>query len=98
MRKDGKALIILATIGLCASFLAGCATPSQITLPAEVMAPPSSLLTPCERPMTYAMETNHDLAHFASAALLAWEKCAAQIDALRLFYGIVDDDGTEGNQ
>lgn len=45
--------------------------------------------------MAYAMETNHDLAHFASAALLAWEKCAAQIDALRLFYGLGDDDGTK---
>ena len=44
------------------------------------------------------METNQDLAHFASAALLAWEKCAAQIEALRLFYGIVDDDGTEENK
>lgn len=48
--------------------------------------------------MAYAIETNQDLAHFASEALLAWEKCAAQIDALRLFYGILDDDGTEGNQ
>lgn len=41
------------------------------------------------------METNQDLAHFASAVLLAWEKCAAQIDALRRFYGIVGDDGTK---
>ena len=95
MREDGKALIILAMIGLCASFLAGCATPSPITRPAEVIAPPSALLTPCERPKAYALETNQDLAHFASAALLAWEKCAAQIDALRLFYGRGDDDGTK---
>ena len=41
------------------------------------------------------METNQDLAHFASAALLAWEKCAAQIDALRRFYGIVDGADTK---
>ena len=41
------------------------------------------------------METNQDLAHFASTALLAWEKCAAQIDALRLFYGLGDADGTK---
>ena len=95
MRKYGKALITLALIGLCASFLAGCATPSPITRPAEVIAPPSALLTPCERPKAYALETNQDLAHFASAALLAWEKCAAQIDALRLFYGLGDDDGTK---
>lgn len=50
---------------------------------------------PCERPKAYALETNQDLAHFASAALLAWEKCAAQIDALRLFYGLVDGADTE---
>lgn len=43
--------------------------------------------------MAYAMGTNQDLAYFASAALLAWEKCAAQIAALRLFYGLGDDDG-----
>ena len=95
MRKDGKALITLALIGLCASFLAGCATPSPITRPAEVITPPSALLMPCERPKAYALETNQDLAHFASAALLAWEKCAAQIDALRLFYGLVDGADTE---
>lgn len=98
MMKDGKALILLALIGLCASSPAGCATPSLVMRPAEVIAPPSALLTPCERPKAYALETNQDLAHFASAALLAWEKCAARIDALRLFYGIADDDGTEGNQ
>ena len=95
MREDGKALIILAMIGLCASFLAGCATPSPAIQPVEIIAPPSALLAPCERPVAYAMETNQDLAHFASTALLAWEKCAAQIDALRLFYGLGDDDGTK---
>ena len=98
MRKDGKALITLALIGLCASYLSGCATPSPITRPAEVITPPSALLTPCERPRSYALENNRDLAYFASAALLAWEKCAAQIDALRIFYGLVDDDGTEENK
>ena len=95
MRKNGKALITLAMIGLCASFLAGCATPSPITRPAEVITPPSALLTPCARPTAHTLETNQDLAHFAGAVLLEWEKCAAQIDALRIFYGIVDDDGTE---
>lgn len=98
MRKDGKALITLALIGLCASSPAGCATPSPVMRPAEVIAPPSALLTPCERPTAYALETNQDLAHFANAALLAWEKCAAQIDALRLFYGLGDDDGTKGKK
>ena len=98
MMKGGKALINLAMIGLCASFLAGCAMPSPITRPAEVIAPPSALLTPCERPMAYAMETNQDLAYFASAALLALEKCAARIDALRIFYGLVDDDATENKK
>ena len=88
MRKDGKALIILALIGLCASSLAGCATPSPVIRPAEVIAPPSALLMPCTRPRAYALKTNQDLAYFASSALLAWESCAAQIDALRLFYGL----------
>ena len=96
--RDVKALIILAMIGLCASFQAGCATPSPITRPAEVIAPPSALLAPCERPVAYAMETNQDLAHFASEALLALETCAAQIDALRLFYGLGDDYGTKGKK
>ena len=95
MRKDGKALITLALIGLCASSLGGCATHSPITRPAEVIAPPLALLTPCERPRSYALVTNQDLAYFASAALLAWEKCAAQIDALRRFYGIVDGADTK---
>ena len=44
------------------------------------------------------MKTNQDLAYFASAALLALEKCAARIDALRLFYGLGDDDGTKENK
>lgn len=48
--------------------------------------------------MAYAMETNQDLAYFASAALLALEKCAARIDALRIFYGLVDDDATENKK
>lgn len=43
---------------------------------------------PCTRPQAYALKTNQDLAYFASSALLAWESCAAQIDALRLFYGL----------
>lgn len=95
MRKDGKALITLALIGLCASSLGGCATPSPVIQPAEVITPPSALLMPCTRPQAYALGTNQDLAYFASAVLLAWEKCAAQIDALRIFYGLADGDGTK---
>ena len=85
MKKDGKALITLALIGLCASSPVACATPSPV-IQTEILAPPPALLEPCESPRAVELRTNQDLAHFASAALLAWEKCAAQIDALRLFY------------
>ena len=50
--------------------------------------PPSALLMPCTKPHAYELRTNQDLAHFASSILLAWESCAAQVDALRLFYGL----------
>lgn len=92
MRKDDRALILLALIGLCASSPVGCATPSPVIQPAGILAPPPALLMPCERPHTHALRTNQDLAHFASAALLALERCAAQIDSLRLFYGAGNDD------
>ena len=47
---------------------------------------------PCKRPQTSKLRTNQDLAHFADAAILALERCAAQIDALRLFYDAGNDE------
>lgn len=52
--------------------------------------PPSSLLTPCERPMAERMETNEDLIRFSSQAVLMLEKCAAKVEAIRVFYEIED--------
>ena len=60
----------------------------------EVVPPPTSLLLPCIRPKAYSLKTNEDLAFFANSAVLAWESCAAQIDALRLYYGL-DSEKTE---
>lgn len=91
MRKDDRALITLALIGLCANSPVGCATPSPV-IQTEILAPPPVLLMPCARPQASELRTNQDLAHFASAALLAWERCAAQIDSLRLFYGALLND------
>lgn len=51
-------------------------------------------MRPCEPPIAKTMQTNEDLILFTSAALRAYEKCAAQIDALRLYYGI-DSDGEQ---
>lgn len=58
----------------------------------EVVPPPSALLIPCIRPKAYNLKTNQDLATFASAVILAWESCAAQIEALRLYYGVDNDE------
>ena len=87
MMRECRASIILILSGCLASFLTGCATHSQATS-AEPIRPPTALLTPCTKPQAYQLKTNQDLARFASSALLAWQSCAAQIDALRLFYGL----------
>lgn len=49
------------------------------------------------KPKVNQIKTNQDLAFFASSAILAWESCAAQIDALRLYYG-VDSEGQTGDE
>lgn len=59
--------------------------------------PPASMLTPCTGPASYDLKTNADLAHFASSALLAWQSCAAQIDALRRFFAAADALETDNN-
>lgn len=97
MMKGAKASILQTLIGLCALYQAACATPSPV-IQTEILAPPSALLVPCERPRADALRTNQDLAHFASAALLAWERCAAQIDALRLFYAARNNEEPENGE
>lgn len=57
------------------------------------MAPPPSLLSPCDKPSPGEMQTNGDLARYASALRYALETCAAKIDALMVFFSV--DNGTE---
>lgn len=68
--------------------LTACAKPLQTITVTEMMAPPESLLEPCEKPEISKLETNDDLIRFASIAVLKWEQCAAKLNALRLFFGI----------
>lgn len=42
--------------------------------------------------MANKLETNEDLAIFASYAVSAWEACAAKVDALRAYFEVVDDE------
>jgi hypothetical protein len=51
-----------------------------------ILKPPESLLIPCEKPTASKLETNEDLAVFASNVLAAWEACAAKIEAIKAFY------------
>ena len=45
------------------------------------------LLEPCAIPNPQRMETNGDLARYASELMLALEACAAKLDSVRAFYG-----------
>lgn len=54
----------------------------------EIVPPPSALLIPCAKPKAKEIKTNEDLAMFASRLILAYESCAAQITALRVYYGL----------
>lgn len=62
-----------------------CATCSE-KVRTEIVAPPDTLLTPCEKPDPGEMRTNGDLARYASALKYALDTCAARIDALNVFF------------
>lgn len=62
-----------------------CATCSE-TVRTEIIVPPAALLTPCEKPDRGEMQTNGDLARYASALKYALDTCAARIDALNAFF------------
>ena len=62
-----------------------CATCSE-TVRTEIITPPSALLVPCEKPDPGEMQTNGDLARYASALKYALDTCAARIDALTVFF------------
>ena len=67
----------------------GCKTCSPITVTKiEQVPPPSALLVPCVKPQYREMKTNEDLIQFANSAVMAYEMCAAQINALRIYYGL----------
>jgi len=68
-----------------------CATPSPtIVTVTETANPPKALLEPCKRPEKMPLETNRDLARLASELLYAFDVCASQIDALRVYFGVSD--------
>lgn len=47
-----------------------------------------ALLSPCEKPVARPLETNKDLAKLASELMFSLDVCAAQIEALRVFYQV----------
>lgn len=65
----------------------GCVKPSEVVR-TEIITPPPSLLTPCEKPEPGEMATNGDLARYASALRYALDACAAKIEAIKLFYDV----------
>ena len=66
-----------------------CATPSPtIVRVTEQTPPPSAFLTPCEKPSGMPLETNRDLARLANELSFRLDVCAAQIAALRVYYGL----------
>ena len=75
--------IPLRLIGLCAVSLTACAPPSVRTVYAP---PPEALTSPCPPPQAVEIETNADLVRYAAGAYAAWQRCAAQVDALRAFF------------
>lgn len=68
-----------------------CATCSE-TVRTEIVKPPSALLVPCEKPDPGEMQTNGDLARYASALKYALDTCAARIDALTVFFEAGEND------
>ena len=76
--------------GVIAFCLPACATHSAQIM--QTVPPPAALLMPCNKPVA-ELQTNADLARYASALLYAYELCAAKVDALRTYYtGGVDND------
>lgn len=62
-----------------------CTTCSE-TVRTEIITPPTALLAPCEKPDPGEMQTNGDLARYASTLKYALDACAAKIDALNVFF------------
>ena len=88
-----KRLMMLLLIGSSVLCLTRCATPSERIVTREVK-PPTILLEPCKRPNVRSIETNGDLAKLASELMFSLDVCAAQIEALRVFYQVEDSADT----
>lgn len=77
-------------------FLQACATPSPgMSCPPQLPVP-TALMQPCRPPVIRRLATNEDLAGLASAALQAYERCAAQMEAVRSYYGVDVSENPEG--
>ena len=66
----------------------GCEKHLQTITVTETINPPEALLQPCPRPEAKHLETNEDLIRFASDAIYKWEVCSAQVNGLRVFFGL----------
>ena len=84
-------LILPILIGSSALSLTRCATHSPTIVTREIR-PPSVLLEPCRKPEAGRLETNRDLARLASELAYSLDVCAAQIEALRVYFDV-----TSGN-
>lgn len=49
------------------------------------------LLEPCKKPTVDKLETNRDLARLASELAYSLDVCAAQIEALRVYFDVTSE-------
>ena len=81
--SDWQKLMMRMMIGFSVLCLTACEKPSQERV---ILMPPSTLLTRCSYPDEIKLETNGDLARYASLLLQSLDLCAAKIESLRTFY------------
>lgn len=83
-------LAIHLLIGFSALFQTACATRSTRIETVESI-PPMQMLEPCDRPRIERLDTNGDLARLASELAYSLDVCAAKIEALRVYFGLVSE-------
>lgn len=49
------------------------------------------MLEPCDRPSIDRLDTNGDLARLASELAYSLDVCAAKVEALRVYFGLVSE-------
>lgn len=57
----------------------------------QEIKPPMVLLEPCKKPTVDTLETNRDLARLASELAYSLDVCAAQIEALRVYFDVTSE-------